>query len=84
MDYDGLGLIDPAKVLDDLLVSAIANGPFEVVCTLLRVNGMQDPFWDPMEESWEAFEDFDWLLKKAEAERQPLAPRRMAPSIQAV
>jgi hypothetical protein len=37
--------------------------PFDAVCTLLRVAGLQDAGWDPFEESEAAFKDYNWHLK---------------------
>lgn len=42
---------------------AFAEDPFGALCTLLRVSGMQGADWDPLEESEEAFQDYNWYLK---------------------
>jgi hypothetical protein len=49
--------------LSDLFWDAFKKAPFEVLCAVLRVSGMQDAGWDPFEESVEAFEDFNALLR---------------------
>ena len=51
---------------------AFEQRPFDAVCTLLRVDGLQDAGWDPFAESVEAFEDFNWHLK---AEDDALSPK---------
>jgi hypothetical protein len=48
---------------DSLWRSAFERAPFDAVCTLLRVGGMQDAGWDPFEESAAAFEDYNWHLR---------------------
>lgn len=47
----------------DLFWSAFRAAPFEVLCAVLRVSGMQDADWDPFEESQAAFEDYNALLR---------------------
>jgi outer membrane protease len=37
--------------------------PFNAICTLLRVAGLQDAGWDRFEDSKEAFKDYSWHLK---------------------
>lgn len=49
--------------LSDLFSTAFKKAPFEVLCALLRVSGMQDADWDPFEESVGAFADFNALLR---------------------
>lgn len=49
--------------LSELFWAAFRAAPFEVLCAVLRVSGMQDADWDPFEESKEAFEDFNGLLR---------------------
>jgi hypothetical protein len=49
--------------LSDLFWSAFRAAPFEVLCAVLRVSGMQDADWDPFEESQSAFEDYNALLR---------------------
>lgn len=48
--------------MSKLFWSSFNKAPFEVLCAVLRVNGMQDADWDPFEESEEAFEDYNVLL----------------------
>lgn len=52
--------------LSELFWAAFRAAPFEVLCAVLRVSGMQDADWDPFEESKEAFEDFNGLLRLEE------------------
>ncbi len=49
--------------LSDLFWGAFRKAPFEVLCAVLRVSGMQDADWDPFEESKSAFEDYNALLR---------------------
>ena len=53
--------------LNDFFWSAFHKNPFAVICAVLRVSGMQDADWDTFEESKEAFEDFNALLRLDEA-----------------
>ena len=54
-----------ASYLFALFTKAFVKSPFDMVCTLLRVSGIQDEKWDPFEESLDAFKDYNWLLKQA-------------------
>jgi hypothetical protein len=54
-----------AEYLESLFSKALSQRPFDTLCTVLRVGGMADANWDPMEESIRAFEDYNWLLEKA-------------------
>jgi hypothetical protein len=63
--------------LDTLFHKALNKAPFDVLCTVLRVSGMQDAGWDPFEESTQASDDLNWLLTKAH-ERSPKAAWRIA------
>jgi hypothetical protein len=49
--------------LSDLFWGAFRKAPFEVLCAVLRVSGMQDADWDPFEESKAAFDDYNALLR---------------------
>ncbi len=53
--------------LSDLFWKAFQKSPFEVLCAVLRVSGMQDANWDPFEEAQAAFEDYNALLRLDEA-----------------
>ena len=53
--------------LSDLFWNAYRKAPFEVLCAVLRVSGMQDADWDPFEESKAAFEDYNTLLRLDQA-----------------
>lgn len=52
-----------ADCFEELWSDAFRRRPFETICTLLRVAGLQDAGWDPFEESEEAFRDYNWHLK---------------------
>lgn len=65
-------------LLESLLRSAMASAPFDVVCTLLRVGGMEGANWDPLGESRAAFEDYNWILDKVIMERGVTAARRVS------
>ena len=56
-----------ADCLQDLYLRAFKKSPFDTICTVLRVTGCQDADWDPFEESKEEFEDFNQVLREAEA-----------------
>ena len=43
--------------------SAFEVRSFDAICTLLRVDGLQDAGWDPFEELGEALKDYNWHLK---------------------
>ncbi len=51
------------KCFDDLWHGAFEKRPFDALCTLLRVDGLQDAGWDPLLESDAAFKDYNWHLK---------------------
>ena len=48
---------------DDLWRDAFEKGGFDALCTLLRIDGLQDAGWDPLMESDAAFKDYNWYLK---------------------
>ena len=52
-----------ADCFELLWSDAFKKRPFDMLCTLLRVSGLQDAGWDPFEESEQAFQDFNWHLK---------------------
>ena len=54
---------ETADCIEALWRDAFQRRPFDTICTLLRVAGLQDAGWDPFEESTAAFEDFNWHLK---------------------
>ena len=65
MDYSKLGGITEQELVDyfgPLFWEVFKKNPFEVLCSVLRVGGLQDAGWDPLEESLEAFEDYNALL----------------------
>jgi hypothetical protein len=54
---------EAADCFERLWNDAFERSGFDAVCTLLRVSGLQDAGWDPLEESEEAFKDFEQYLK---------------------
>jgi hypothetical protein len=52
-----------ADCFESLWDNAFRANPFDAICTLLRVSGLADAGWDPLEESEEAFKDYNWHLK---------------------
>ena len=53
---------------DDLWRGAFEKGGFDALCTLLRIDGLQDAGWDPLPEFDAAFKDYNWYLKAQSAE----------------
>jgi hypothetical protein len=53
---------------NSLWSSALNARSFDAICTLLRVDGMQEAGWDPLEESEAAFKDYNWHLNKAKSD----------------
>jgi hypothetical protein len=54
--------------LNSVFWKAFEKLPFDTLCTVLRVGGLQDANWDPFEESIKALKDFNKLLDKAKEE----------------
>jgi hypothetical protein len=52
-----------ADCFEGLWQGAFKARPFDAICTLLRVAGLEDAGWDPFEESQEAMKDYNWHLK---------------------
>jgi hypothetical protein len=52
-----------ANCFEALWQRAFEARPFDAVCTLLRVAGLEDAGWDPFEESQAAMKDYNWYLK---------------------
>ncbi len=69
---------DVLKCLDRIFKRSFDSNSFGTFCSLLRVGGMSDANWDPFEESRKAFEDYNWLSKKAASDRSDLASYRIA------
>jgi hypothetical protein len=67
-----------ARYLNDLWHRALKARPFDTVCTLLRVQPPRASHWDPFLESFEAFQDLDWLFQVAVRERSPKCSLRIA------
>ncbi len=57
--------------LTDLFKLASKTSLFELVYTLVRVDGMSDSNWDPFIESREAFDDYNELLITTDPEANP-------------
>ena len=49
--------------LNNLFLAAVEKSPFDALCTILRVDGMSDPGWDPLEESQATIEHYAALAK---------------------
>jgi hypothetical protein len=64
--------------LDDLFDRAWRRNNFDVLCTLLRVGGWHGERWDPFEESIAAFDELNWLMAKAAADRGDGCAARVA------
>jgi hypothetical protein len=54
---------EASDCFEALWTGAFNKRPFDAICTLLRVSGLQDAGWDPFEESEEAFKDYNWYLR---------------------
>lgn len=52
-----------ADVFDQLLNKARAADEFEYVCALLRIRGMEDEGWDPLEETQRLYDDIGSLMQ---------------------
>jgi hypothetical protein len=48
-----------------LFQSAWERMPFDFICTVLRVSGIHYGYWDPLEESYQAFDDYNPILQRA-------------------
>jgi hypothetical protein len=55
--------MDAARIFDDLFGRAREIDEFEYACALLRVRGMEDFGWDPLEETAALFNDIGSLLE---------------------
>jgi len=66
------------EYLQSLYTRAFQRHPFTALCAVLRVGGMSDAHWDPLEESIRGFDDFNWLLQQAQQHRGARAARRIA------
>ncbi len=62
----------------NLIQKAFDKSPFDALCMLLRPRGMHDAGWDVLDESEATFEDFNWMLSKAETEKDAACARRLA------
>jgi hypothetical protein len=58
-----------AEYFNNLFFRSIEKKPFDILCSLLRVDSYKDAGWDPFLESEKALEDYSWLLEKAGNER---------------
>jgi hypothetical protein len=55
--------VDAAEIFDDLFTRAREADEFEYACALLRVRGMEDVGWDPLEETAALFNGIASLLQ---------------------
>lgn len=55
--------MEAARILDELFTRARETDEFEYACALLRVRGMEDVGWDPLEETAALFNDVASLLQ---------------------
>ncbi len=69
---------DYAHLFKSLFSAAFTSKGFDALCTVLRVGGMEDANWDPLEESRAAFDDYNWMLETAAAQRSDVAARRIS------
>ena len=51
------------KTIDELFVRAKNESEFEYVCALLRIRGIEDQGWDPLEETIQLFNDMINLIQ---------------------
>jgi hypothetical protein len=66
-----------ADCFENLWRGAFERRPFDTICTLLRVAGIQDAGWDPFEESAQAFEDYNWHFHAQSEELSEKSPWRV-------
>jgi hypothetical protein len=55
--------VDAAGIFDRLFTKAREVDEFEYVCALLRIRGMQDDGWDPLEETQDLYDDIGSLMQ---------------------
>lgn len=55
--------MEPARIFDELFTRARDTDEFEYACALLRVRGMEDAGWDPLDETASLFNDIASLLQ---------------------
>lgn len=53
--------VQPDVLLEELFVKAKATDEFEFCCSLLRIRGMEDAGWDPLQESEQLARQLMWL-----------------------
>jgi len=53
---------DVIAILDSLFTRARAKDEFEYVCALLRIRGLEDAGWDPLEETQSLYRDLVGLM----------------------
>lgn len=66
--------MDAAGILDRLFNKAREEDEFEYICALLRIRGMEDEGWDPLEETQRLYDDVGSLM---EAPLNPYAQIRL-------
>ena len=55
--------------LNNLFQEAWNNNPLHFVFTLVRVTGIQYGHWDPLEETFEAFEEYQYVLERSKKKK---------------
>jgi len=68
---------DIETYLSDLFEKAFRSAPFDMLCTLLRVKGLEDEKWDPFEESLDSFNDYKWIIEESKRARGDRCVRRI-------
>jgi len=58
-------LVDCNQTFDRLFAEAWSKSPLDTIYTLVRVDGMADGSWDPLEESMGAFDDYREIIEQA-------------------
>lgn len=79
--FENVEVIKPRYVeliCNELFHQALQKSPFDVLCTVLRVGGMEDKNWDPFEEVTQSFEDLNWLRRVIKKKRPGKSDVRIA------
>jgi len=70
-------MAEPGDYLSGIIQRAFKKNGFDTLCTLLRVDGMSDPGWDPFEETRAALEEYNWILERVQEEKGDKAALRI-------
>lgn len=65
------------ECINELYSKAFKNMPFDFICSLLRVSGLQYGHWDPLEELYRAKSDYDGILDYLSSEKNECAEIRI-------